>query len=388
MVVVRPPISMEFQERLTQINYNFKLAQLGLQIEIRGANLYLRGVFPPKPDGKRLQPHQQRINLREYPDLVGLRRAEQQAKLVCAQLIQDTFQWRHYTKPDIGINIDNSLLAAIARFEQHFWVTRDYKNNASTQTTWKTAYAPYLAKLKVIAQSNTILSDREIIYQTVLTTTPDTRSRQICCTALKSFAEFLGLTLDFDLQKLSGKYSYKYLKPRELPDDETILKYYYQIPNPQWRFVYGVMATFGLRNHEVFFCDYHTLSQQIQNQRATITVKESTKTGTHEVWAFPPTWIDGFDLRSINLPPLNTDLTKTTLQKIGQQVTRQFQRYDIPFSPYNLRHAWAVRTIHFGLPDAIAAQMMGHSIAIHTQTYHRWISRRDQQQAVDAALRN
>jgi len=90
-----------------------------------------------------------------------------------------------------------------------------------------------------------------------------------------------------------------------------------------------------------------------------------------------------FDLRAVNLPPLNTDLTKTTLQKIGQQVTRQFQRYHIPFSPYNLRHAWAVRTIHFGLPDAIAAQMMGHSVAIHTQTYHRWISHRDQQQAVD-----
>jgi integrase len=37
-------------------------------------------------------------------------------------------------------------------------------------------------------------------------------------------------------------------------------------------------------------------------------------------------------------------------------------------------------------PIAIAAQMMGHSIAIHTQTYHHWIGRRDRQQAVDAAF--
>jgi hypothetical protein len=29
---------------------------------------------------------------------------------------------------------------------------------------------------------------------------------------------------------------------------------------------------------------------------------------------------------------------------------------------------------------------MGHSVAIHTRTYHHWITRRDQQQAVDAAL--
>jgi len=46
-----------------------------------------------------------------------------------------------------------------------------------------------------------------------------------------------------------------------------------------------------------------------------------------------------------------------------------------------------VRTIHFGLSDTVAARMMGHSVAVHTRTYHQWISRRDQQQAVEAALR-
>jgi hypothetical protein len=37
-------------------------------------------------------------------------------------------------------------------------------------------------------------------------------------------------------------------------------------------------------------------------------------------------------------------------------------------------------------PDTVAARMMGHSVAIHTRTYHHWITRRDQQQAVEAAL--
>jgi len=91
-------------------------------------------------------------------------------------------------------------------------------------------------------------------------------------------------------------------------------------------------------------------------------------------------------LRQVQLPPLNTDLNRTTLQRVGQQVSSQFRRYGLPFAPYDLRHAWAVRTIHFGLPDAVAARMMGHSIAIHTQTYHRWLTRRDQQQAVEAVL--
>ena len=119
-----------------------------------------------------------------------------------------------------------------------------------------------------------------------------------------------------------------------------------------------------------------------------IEVLSTTKTGNHEVWPFFPEWVEQFNLRQGKLPKVTADLSQTTLQRIGQLVTNQFRRYQIPFSPYDLRHAWAVRTIHFGLPDTVAARMMGHSVAIHTRTYHRWITRRDQQMAVEAALRN
>jgi integrase len=168
-----------------------------------------------------------------------------------------------------------------------------------------------------------------------------------------------------------------------LPDDEAILAAWQQIPNPAWKFVYGMMATFGLRNHEVFFCNYAGLKRGDKM----IEVLPTTKTGSHQVWAFYPEWIDQFELRHIQLPEVETDLNKTTLQRIGQRVTAQFRRYGIEFSPYDLRHAWAVRTIHFGLPDTVAAKMMGHSVAVHTRTYHKWITERDHQQAVDAALR-
>ena len=118
-----------------------------------------------------------------------------------------------------------------------------------------------------------------------------------------------------------------------------------------------------------------------------IEVLPTTKTGSHEVWAFYPEWIEEFELKAGCLPAIETDLTKTTLQTVGQRVTAQFRRYGVPFSPYDLRHAWAVRTIHFGLSDTVAARMMGHSVAVHTRTYHQWLSRRDQQQAVESALR-
>ena len=42
-------------------------------------------------------------------------------------------------------------------------------------------------------------------------------------------------------------------------NDELIEKTYSLIPNEQWRLVFGLMAAYGLRNHEVFFCDLSCL---------------------------------------------------------------------------------------------------------------------------------
>jgi integrase len=59
----------------------------------------------------------------------------------------------------------------------------------------------------------------------------------------------------------------------------------------------------------------------------------------------------------------------------------QFKKYGIPFTPYDLRHAWAIRSMEFGLALELAAQQMGHSMAIHSQTYHKWISDRHHREA-------
>jgi len=273
------------------------------------------------------------------------------------------------------------LAEKISAFEHYFFLK---KAGASVKTTWEKAYAPYLNKLKAIAQTHTQLSLAEAICATIQSTELNSRSRQVCCTALVALAEFLHVELPPDLKKLWGNYSPNHTQMRSLPTDPQIIDTFHQIKNPAWQFVYGIMATYGLRNHEVFFCDYSALAQS----STMIEVLSTTKTGNHEVWPFFPEWVEQFNLRQGKLPVVSTDLNKTTLQRIGQLVTTQFRRYQIPFSPYDLRHAWAVRTIHFGLPDTVAARMMGHSVAIHTRTYHRWITRRDQQMAVETALRN
>lgn len=378
--------SDSFDNRLTQVNQRLKAAKLGFQIERRGDKLSLRGKLPPRPHSLRLNAHQQRLSLGLPATPAGLKQAEQEVKVIAAQLIQNTFDWRNYLPGAGGKRLDQlTLLEQIDLFEQQFFAnTKRLSNPASAKTTWETAYRPYLRKLVAIAQSRPAFSLIEAIYATVQSTEVNSRSRQVCCTALSGFANFLNLELPDDLKLFWGEYGNRHAQLRDLPSDDLIVATWQMIPNPAWQFVYGIMATYGLRNHEVFFCDYSALRQE--SQPATVQVLHTTKTGVHEVWPFYPEWVNQFNLREINLPPLETDLTKTTLQRIGQRVTAQFRRYELPFSPYDLRHAWAVRTIHFGLPDTVAARMMGHSVAVHTRTYHQWITRRDQQQAVDAAL--
>ncbi|MFZ9738749.1 MAG: site-specific integrase [Prochlorotrichaceae cyanobacterium] len=390
-----PKRAPDFPTQLVQVNTRLKLAGLGLQIEQRGQRLNLRGVLPPRPGSDRLRPYQQRIPLKLPPTIEGLKQAEQEAKIVAAQVIQHTFDWQRY---QIHLQIPRSGLShwehQYQAFEEFFFSQpqRSSKTHgsalssrrAASRTTWESAYRPYLRKLGKILQENPSLSLVEALYKTLRSFDYESRSRQLCCTALSAFADFLQLDLPQPLKELAGSYHGGKVQTRQLPSDEEILAWSDRIPNPHWRFVYGLMATYGLRNHEVFFSDFSALTQG--EAEATLQVLSTTKTGEHEVWPFLPDWVDRFDLRTPQLPNLNRDLSTTTLQAIGQRVTRQFRRYQIPFSPYDLRHAWAVRTIHLGLPDTVAAKMMGHSVAIHTRTYHKWITRRDQQQAVQTAL--
>jgi integrase len=371
-------------EKIAQVNQRLKAARLGLQIERRSTKLALRGTLPPRPDSSRLRPFQQRLSLGIPATPSGLKQAEQEAKIIAGQLLQQTFDWRNYRTFSQGKRLSQmSLSEQLEAFEQHFLSEPHRLSNlAATKTTWTSAYAPYVRKLATIVMEHSHLTLLEAIYKTVQSTPINSRSRQLCCTTLGALAEFLNLELPTALKTLSGEYGNSKTRSRHLPTDEEIVSIWTTIPNPQWRFVYGMMATYGLRNHEVFFCNYASLNRG----DTMIEVLPTTKTGSHQVWAFYPEWIDEFGLREAQLPTIETDLSKTTLQRIGQRVTAQFRRYGVPFSPYDLRHAWAVRTIHFGLPDTVAAKMMGHSVAVHTRTYHQWITMRDQQQAVEAAI--
>ncbi|MCP9809637.1 site-specific integrase [Cyanobium sp. HWJ4-Hawea] len=401
-------------QQLAQQNGLWAAAGISLRLEQRGERLGLRGPLPCRGGSGRFPV--QRISLGLPATEAGFMQARIEVKAILRQLQQQQFDWADWvrktpqsqaksaattdastpspstpspSKSSSGKSSDGQINLLLAEFERAFFAdSRRRRNPAGCRTTWTGAYQPYLRRLQALADEFALPWGLQLLEQVLESYDPASRSRQQCGTALAALARHRCLDLPSDWGERSAGYGLHAAQFRQLPSDSQILQWIDQIPNPGWRLAYGLMATYGLRNHEVFFTD---LSALAPGGDRVIRVLPTSKTGEHQVWPFQPAWVERFALPSLGeqpqlLPSVCTDLRRTTLQQVGRRVAEQFRRYGLACTPYDLRHAWAVRTIHIGLPDTVAARMMGHSVAIHTRTYHHWITRRDQQQAVDSAL--
>ena len=387
--------SEELEEVRRKANASLASIGISLRIECRGRRLNLRGPLPGRENPEKRSVQRLSLGLEISGD--GLLEAEQIARVIDSQLKRDQFRWDQWlatpvtTKaPSRSSGATRALLDQQLRtFETDFFADpRRRRSPSGSRTTWTGAYNPYLRRLRTLAGETMGSVNAELLLRTLRSYPDGSRSRQQCSTALGGLARHVELDLPENWRAEAAGYGLHRARFRQLPSDQLILESILRIPNPRWRLAYGLMATYGLRNHEVFFSDLSALSEAGDR---VIRVLPTTKTGEHQVWPFNPEWVERFDLLRLGrepnaLPVISTDLRTTTLQQVGRRVTEQFRRYDLPLTPYDLRHAWAVRTIHIGLPDTVSARMMGHSVAIHTRTYHHWITRRDQQQAVDAAL--
>ena len=398
LIASTPLVGTLIEAALTEQNALLSAAGIGLRFEKRGERLGLRGPLPCRK-GRAAHPVQ-RISLGLPATIEGLEQAKAQLKDVLRQLQHQRFDWSFWARQgnpgskvlleaNGGSQVRAGFAPVIQDFEAAFFRDpRRRRNPSGAKTTWTSAYRPYLRRMAALAEESGLPLDRKLFEEVLESYEPTSRSRQQCGTALAALARHRAIALPEDWSERAAGYGLHAAQFRRLPSDSEIVEGLERVPNPAWRLAYGLMATYGLRNHEVFFCD---LSALAPGGDRVIRVLPTSKTGEHQVWPFQPDWVERFGLEQLGeapqlLPQVSTDLRRTTLQQVGRRVAEQFHRYGLSHTPYDLRHAWAVRTIHIGLPDTVSARMMGHSVAIHTRTYHHWITRRDQQQAVDTAL--
>jgi integrase len=65
-----------------------------------------------------------------------------------------------------------------------------------------------------------------------------------------------------------------------------------------------------------------------------------------------------------------------------------FRRVDVPFTPYDLRHAWAIRAHIMGVPMKAAADNLGHSIEVHTEIYQKYFGLENRKKVIKQAVHN
>jgi integrase len=344
---------------IDKVNARLRAGKVGVTIEQRGNKLYLVATLPPKPGSGKSRAYQQRIALGFNATPAGFRQAEIEAKKLGVQLIEGTFRW------DKPVS-EYTVLDAINSFEKEYFSSRG--KNEQTKTT----YRNYAHAFKLLPKNEIITP--ELMINAIKTTEPNTRSRQLTARSMAMLAKHLDLDLDID--KLKGNYSLKSVNPKELPSDADIQKYVNNFTYYPYKWAYGMLATFGLRPHEVFHVDHETLLNK------GICHVLSGKTGEGLVWPLYPEWLDYFDLKNIAIP----DTKASNNRDLGQLISKGFSRAKIPFSPYALRHSWARRAIEMGLDSQLAAKQMRHSHSIHTTVYSAWIDESVHQRAYDRIL--
>jgi integrase len=182
------------------------------------------------------------------------------------------------------------------------------------------------------------------------------------CNAYRQLAEFAGLPSE-TCSSLRGSYSASEVDPRYLPEDELIAQWRAEIKDPGWQWVSGMLATYGLRPHEVYSCDLADFP--------TVRVYEGTKTGSRFCWPLYPEWADSWNLVGRVDRPLELARGYSNAQ-LGTKTSKFFERWG-NCQAYDLRHSYARRCLEFGFSPEFGAKMMGHSPETHCRVYRRWI---------------
>lgn len=351
---------MEISGKIAQANGRLNAANVGVIIEQRANRLVLRATLPPKPGSQQSRPYQQRISLGIRASLAGVKEAESEARKIGALLACREFTWEPYLRLVDVPQTCGELIEAL------------HKNFRASETTWR---GDYIKIFKLLPADRPLTA--ELVERTINSLTPEnpnSKTRKRAAIALGKLCKLAGLEIDLSL--LAGDYSPAVVEPRDLPSDADIVTAWAALTNQNWRWFYGMLATYGLRPHEVF--------KIREFDWPIVIVDKPTKTGERAVWPFYPEWVEQFGLQEIALPGINLNRSN---EAIGGACTTYFWR-KLPHNLYSLRHRWAIRTLEFGLDISLAAQQMGHSVAIHSRIYHRWIGKDVHQRAYTALMAN
>ncbi|MEP0872460.1 site-specific integrase [Trichocoleus desertorum AS-A10] len=361
--------SCDIDALIAKANERLKAAAVRVRVYRKGAKLYLQGTLPPKPNSNKLKPHQQYLTLGVSANLPGLKVAEARAKEVDALLSLRQFNWAAWIKQS-AIALDQLTVAEwLERFEASYFQSRP-----RGQSQINTFHKNYWLLIRRMPQDE-ILTASLLLNTIEEESEAGSRNRQLFCMSYGALAKLAGI--EIDLKVLDSSYSPKSVSPRDLPTDEEIVAAWERIKNPGWKWIFAMLATYGLRNHEVFRLD----TSRLREPPHTLRVLQETKTGSRLVYPCPSCWAEKFEVWNVCYP--KTMVEDISNNRLGQKVYCYFRAQNLGLTPYDLRHSYAGRTAILGVADSLASRWMGHSVAVHTKIYHQFLDESHNKKAWD-----
>ena len=383
-----------FDKKLAEANSNLKRDRVRVSIKQTGNSLQLRATLPLKPDdyhpsGKSKKQYD--LSLGIPANLEGIKTAIEESYELGKLIARHTFVWN---EKYLGIRIKEkkrikTIGELLGKFEDKY-----YKNRQRTITSQNT-FANYISVIK----RNFLLTDlaTKNNFESVIYSCRGNKKNELIAISSVFIKTFdLRFSLDIKRDKVTPKY-------RDIPDYEKIIHSYQVFEQfalnrkntnicdatetwEMWRWVYGMLATYGLRPRELFVKPDINWWISEQNTDSSWKVDKDTKTGYREVIPFVPEWIELFDLKN---PRALTILEKKisqikSVQHINwmrRDISRWFKKVGVEFQPYDLRHACAIRSHLQGIPIKAAADNLGHTVDEHTRTYQRWFGLENRKKA-------
>ena len=383
---------LRIKHTINQANLALSLDKVKIKLKLTSAkSIALQGTFPCKPGdtGKNNSLNKQyTISLGFVANDIGVKTAIAKARELDLLLITNQFEWNSELLGKHARHIELQECTApqkfigelIQEYKNEFWKT--HEQNRQGLRTWETHYLRHLKKLP-----HDIPLSLTALEQALKATRPHSSSRFYLTWQLKKFCDFC----KFDDDGLIDSYTTPLPNPkvRKIPDDEEIIRGFSQIGQPlspytskdnvalpeQCQWIYGMLATYGLRPHELFAIDLDAFTNP-KNTFHLVTLNPSltggTKTGERTCGIPPlyPHWIDLFKLKDIK--PLLDD--SGSLSNKTAKIQIRFRNTNIGFRPYDLRHAYAIRGHRLRIPIKTMADYMGHTVQEHTKTYQRWMN--------------
>lgn len=406
---MQPVKNQELLTELKAVNTRLKAARVSVSVRKSGNSLQLRSTLPIKPgdiDKNGIGTKQYDISLGIPFNFNGLNTAEEEAHELGKLIARKQFAWNDKYLGKNCYKLKNKVAPQtigdlIADFEKNYFQTR--KLTLKSENTFNSYL--YIAQTH-LPKNQLAIGDNFI--QAVQNCTSSDSVRNELIKVIRVLCKCSGLQIP-QLSHLKIKSTPK--RKRDLPTDPDIEQEYFKFEHyaqqrpsklvtrndrnnwKLWRWVYGMLATYGLRPGEIFVnpdLDWWLSSDNLMN---TWRVSEECKTGAREALPLYPHWVEKFNLKTdveaielLNLK-IQGKVTSKQINSARHGTDRWFRFVGINFQPYDLRHAWAIRAHLMGIPIKAAADNLGHSVHMHTSIYHKWFSLENRKVAMEEAMK-